>query len=96
MENFTFHSPTKIIFGKGTEEKAGRETKKYGKRILLHYGGGSIKKIGLYDKVMKSLKAEGIEVIELGGVKPNPRLSLVREGIDICRKKNIDFSQNIS
>jgi alcohol dehydrogenase YqhD (iron-dependent ADH family) len=91
MKNFTFYSPTKIIFGKGTEDEVGRQTKKYGKKILLHYGGGSIKKTGLYDKVMKSLKQEGIEVIELGGVKPNPRLSLVREGIDICRKKNIDF-----
>jgi alcohol dehydrogenase YqhD (iron-dependent ADH family) len=91
MKNFTFYRPTKIIFGKGTEDEVGRQTKKYGKRILLHYGGGSIKRIGLYDKVMKSLKQEGIEVMELGGVKPNPRLSLVREGIDICRKKNIDF-----
>jgi len=91
MKNFTFYSPTKIIFGKGTEDEVGRQTKKYGKKILLHYGGGSIKKTGLYDKVMKSLKQEGIDVIELGGVKPNPRLSLVREGIDICRKKNIDF-----
>jgi len=91
MENFEFYSPTRIIFGRGAENKAGKEAKRYGSRILLHYGGGSIKKTGLYDRVMASLKKEGIEVVELGGVRPNPRLALVREGIDICRKKNIDF-----
>ena len=91
MENFIFYRPTRIIFGRDTEDKVGKETKKYGKKILLHYGQGSIKKTGLYDKVMKSLKKENIEVVELGGVKPNPRLSLVREGIDICKKQNIDF-----
>jgi alcohol dehydrogenase len=91
MKNFTFYSPARIIFGKAAEEEAGRQTKKYGKRILFHYGGGSIKKTGLYDRVMDSLRQEGIETVELGGVQPNPRLSLVREGIDICRKKNIDF-----
>jgi alcohol dehydrogenase YqhD (iron-dependent ADH family) len=91
MEDFSFYRPTRIIFGRGSEEKVGEETKKYGKKILLHYGQGSIKKTGLFDKVMKSLKKENIEVIELGGVKPNPRLSLVREGIDVCKKQNIDF-----
>ncbi len=91
MENFVYSSPTKIIFGKGTENKVGSETAKYGKKVLLHYGGGSIKKYGLYDRVLKSLKDEGLEVIELGGVRPNPRLSLVREGIDICRKEKIDI-----
>ena len=91
MENFVFYRPTRIIFGRDSEDKVGKETKKYGKKILLHYGQGSIKRTGLYDKVMKSLKKENIEVVELGGVKPNPRLSLVREGIDICKKQNIDF-----
>jgi alcohol dehydrogenase YqhD (iron-dependent ADH family) len=91
MENFSFYRPTRIIFGRGTEDEVGKEVKKYGKKILLHYGGGSIKRTGLYDKVMKSIKSENIEVVELGGVKPNPRLSLVREGIDICKKENIDF-----
>ncbi len=91
MEDFSFYRPTRVIFGRGSEEKVGEETKKYGKKILLHYGQGSIKKTGLFDKVMKSLKKENIEVIELGGVKPNPRLSLVREGIDVCKKQNIDF-----
>ncbi len=91
MENFSFYRPTRIIFGRGSEDKVGKETKKYGKKILLHHGQGSIKRTGLYDKVMRSLKKENIEVVELGGVKPNPRLSLVREGIDICKKQNIDF-----
>ena len=91
MENFNFCSPTRIIFGKGTEERVGKETIKYGSKVLLHYGGGSIKKTGLYDRVIKSLKKEYIEVLELGGVKPNPRLSMVREGIDICRKEKTEF-----
>jgi len=91
MNNFTFQNTTKIIFGKGTENTVGSEVKKYSRKILLHYGGGSIKKSGLYDRVTKSLKDAGIEYIELGGVKPNPRLSLVYEGIELCRKNNIDF-----
>mgnify|MGYP000492099242 CR=1 FL=1 len=91
MDNFVFQNPTRIIFGKGMEERVGSETAKYSKRILLHYGGGSIKKTGLYDKVINSLKAAGIEYIELSGVQPNPRLSLVREGIKICRENNLDF-----
>ena len=91
MVNFDFISPTKIIFGKGTENRVGEETAKYGKKVLLHYGGGSIKKTGLYDKVIQSLKQAGIDFIELSGVKPNPRLSLVKEGIKICRENDIDF-----
>ncbi|MHB1274981.1 MAG: iron-containing alcohol dehydrogenase [Candidatus Humimicrobiaceae bacterium] len=91
MENFIFHSPTRIIFGKDTELEVGKETKKFAGRILLHYGGSSIKKYGLYDKIIKSLKEEGIEIFELGGVKPNPRLDLVYEGIKICRDNNISF-----
>jgi len=91
MENFRFYRPTRIIFGRGSEDKVGKETKKYGKKIMLHYGQGSIKRTGLYDKVIRSLKKENIKVVELGGVKPNPRLSLVRGGIDICKKQNIDF-----
>ncbi|MCL5985145.1 MAG: iron-containing alcohol dehydrogenase [Actinobacteria bacterium] len=91
MENFIFQNSTRIIFGKGTEEQVGSEVSRFSKKILLHYGGGSIKKIGLYDRVIKSLKESKIDYIELPGVKPNPRLSLVREGIKICRKNNIDF-----
>lgn len=91
MENFVFQNPTKIIFGKGTETQAGKEIAAASKKVLLHYGGGSIKKTGLYDRVTASLKAAGVEYIELSGVKPNPRLSLVHEGIKICRENNIDF-----
>lgn len=91
MRNFTFHSPTKIIFGKGTENQVGAETAKYSKRILLHYGGESAKRSGLYDRVIASLKEAGVEFVELGGVQPNPRLSLVNEGIRLVRQNQIDF-----
>jgi alcohol dehydrogenase YqhD (iron-dependent ADH family) len=91
MQDFIFQSPTKIIFGKSAENQVGDEVKQYCDKILLHYGGGSIKRSGLYDRVIKSLKDKGIEIIELGGVKPNPRLSMVHEGIKICRENNINF-----
>lgn len=91
MQNFIFQNATKIIFGKDTEDSVGAEVEKYSKKVLLHYGGGSIKKSGLYDRVVNSLKAAGVDFIELGGVKPNPRLSLIHEGIDLCRKHGIDF-----
>jgi len=91
MRDFEFLSPTKIIFGRNSEAKVGREVKNYSRKILLHYGKGSIIKTGLYDRVVKSLKEEGIDFIELGGVQPNPRVSLVREGIEICRKNGINF-----
>jgi alcohol dehydrogenase len=89
MENFIFQMPTKIIFGKDTESAVGAEAAEYSKRVLLHYGGGSIKRSGLFDRVMESLREAGLEVYELGGVKPNPRLELVREGIRMCREKEI-------
>jgi len=91
MDNFIFQSPTRIIFGKDTELEVGKETKKFTGKVLLQYGGSSIKKYGLYDRIIKSLKKEDIEVFELGGVKPNPRLDLVHEGIKICRDNNINF-----
>ena len=91
MHNFTFQYATKIIFGKGTEDSVGSEVSKYSKKVLLHYGGGSIKKSGLYDRVVNSLKAAGVDFVELGGAKPNPRLSLVYEGIELCRKHGVDF-----
>ena len=90
MINFTFQNATKIIFGKDTESLVGEEINKIGKKILLHYGGGSIKKSGLYDAVIKSLKNANVEVVELSGVKPNPRLSLIQEGIKICKEQGID------
>ncbi len=82
--------PTEVIFGRGTEDKVGREIKKLGSRVLLHFGSGSIKKSGLYDRVVASLNAASVEFVELGGVKPNPRLSLVQKGIQICREEKLD------
>jgi len=92
MENFTFFSPTYFVFGKGTESEAGEYVKKFGgTKVLLHYGAGSVIKSGLLDRVKESLKAQNIPYVELGGVKPNPRSGLVYEGIDLCRKENVDF-----
>ena len=90
MINFTYYNPAKIIFGRGTEPELAREIQKYGKKVLLHYGGGSIFQNGVYHKVTKALKEAGISYIELGGVKPNPRLSLVREGVKLCREQGVD------
>lgn len=90
MNNFTFHNPTKIIFGKDTIRELGPNLAKDGhKKVLLHYGQSSIFKNGVYDAVIKSLEEEGIIYLELGGVLPNPRLSKVKEGIDICKKEEI-------
>ncbi len=91
MDDFMFRNPTRIFFGRGVEEKVGEAVKKYSDNILLHYGGGSIKRTGLYDRITASLKAAGVTWTELPGVKPNPRLSLVHEGVKICREKDIDF-----
>lgn len=92
MKNFVYNNPCNIIFGDNAESKIGKSCLNLNaKKVLLHYGGGSIKQNGLYDKVIKSLKECDIEYIELSGVKPNPRLSLVREGIEICKKENIDL-----
>jgi len=91
MVNFNFISPTKIVFGKNTEKHVGEEIAEYSKKILLLYGSGNIKRMGLYDKVTDSLKKAHVEFVELSGVKPNPRLSLVNEGIKICRENEIDF-----
>lgn len=91
MENFRFLSPTEIIFGRGTENQVGEQVRKYAQKVLFHYGGGSIKRTGLYARVMASLAQQGIEIVELGGVQPNPRLSLVREGIELCRREGITF-----
>ena len=92
MEDFTFYSPTKFVFGKGMEKEAGKLVKSFGgNRVLIHYGGGSAVRSGLIDRVKDSLKKEGLFFIELGGVKPNPRSGLVYEGIKLCRENNIDF-----
>jgi alcohol dehydrogenase YqhD (iron-dependent ADH family) len=91
MNNFVFYSPVKLIFGKDTEGQIGSELKPYAKKVLLHYGGGSIKRSGLYDTVVKSLKESGVEYVELGGVQPNPILSLVHKGVEICKKEKVDL-----
>ncbi|MBK3494716.1 iron-containing alcohol dehydrogenase [Viridibacillus sp. YIM B01967] len=91
MQNFTFWNPTKLIFGQGQLEQIKTEVPKYGKKVLVVYGGGSIKRNGLYDTVMTTLVEIGAEVFELPGVEPNPRLTTARKGIDICKTENIDF-----
>lgn len=92
MKRFDFHLPTKIIFGSDTEYEVGKEVKAFGgHRVLVHFGGSSAKKSGLLDRVIHSLEAEGLTVFSLGGVKPNPRLSLVSEGIALCQNEQIDF-----
>ena len=90
MINFEFVSPTKIFFGENQEENVGKIIKRYGfKNILFHYGTSSIFKSGLYDKVVNSLKENEINFIPLGGVTPNPKISLVREGVKIVKENNI-------
>jgi hypothetical protein len=91
MESFTFVNTTKIIFGRAAEEGVGKEVRSISSRVLLHYGRDSIKKSGLFDRICRSLEKEGIQYEQLGGVAPNPRLSLVREGIKVCRDKKLDF-----
>lgn len=91
MRNFEFHNPTKIYFGKGEVDKLGSLIKPLAKRVLLVYGKSSIKRIGLYDKVIKQLKDNNIEVIELSGVDPNPRIQTVREGQSLCKKHDINL-----
>ncbi|MBR4542418.1 MAG: iron-containing alcohol dehydrogenase [Lachnospiraceae bacterium] len=92
MDNFHFYSPTYFAFGKDGENQAGSLVKRFGgSKVLIHYGGGSVVRSGLLDRVKASLNAEGIGFTELGGVKPNPRSGLVYEGINLSRKENIDF-----
>ncbi len=92
MNDFQFCSPTEFVFGRGKEHEAGRLVKKHGgTKVLLHFGGGSARRSGLLSRIEASLDAAGIGYIELGGVKPNPRDTLVYEGIELCRKEGVDF-----
>lgn len=92
MFNFNYYTPTKVVFGKGAENEVGALVKSQKcKKVLLHFGGQSAKKSGLLDKVKASLEAEKISYVELGGVVPNPRLSLVRQGIELAKKEGVDF-----
>ena len=92
MKDFNFYAPTQVVFGKESEEKVGALVKKYGgTKVLVHYGGGSAKRSGLLDKLFGLLLEAGIPYVELGGVVPNPLLSKVKEGIELCRKEKVDF-----
>lgn len=91
MQDFVFQNITKIVFGHNAEMSIGKEVKRYADRVLLHFGGGSVKKSGLYDRVTASLKDNGVSYIELGGVQPNPRVTLVREGIKLVRENDLQL-----
>lgn len=92
MNPFVFQNPTRLYYGKGQiEENLAKEVTSFGRTVLLVYGGGSIQRSGLYDKVQSLLKNAGVTVFELSGVEPNPRLTTVHKGIDICRQENVDL-----
>ncbi|MDR3050973.1 MAG: iron-containing alcohol dehydrogenase [Oscillospiraceae bacterium] len=91
MQNFEFYAPARIVFGRDTQKQIGPLLAPRAKKVLLHYGGGSIKKSGLYDAVTASLRDAGVAFAELGGVRPNPRLSLVHEGIALCKREGVDL-----
>lgn len=92
MKDFNYYAPTQVVFGVSSEEQTGKLVKQYGgKKVLLHYGGKSAERSGLLDKIGSLLDAENIAYVKLGGVVPNPRLSLVHEGIELCRREGIDF-----
>ncbi len=92
MIDFNYYTPTEVVFGKESEDKVAQMVKKYGgSKVLVHYGGKSAQKSGLLDKVCNMLKDNGIGYVTLGGVVPNPRLSKVHEGIELCRKERVDF-----
>ncbi len=90
MNSFVYHIPTKVYFGENQLCHLGEELKRYGTRVLLAYGGGSIKKMGLYDNIMAAMEANGLELFELSGIEPNPRIQSVRAGADLCKEHNID------
>ncbi|MCA0984491.1 iron-containing alcohol dehydrogenase [Halobacillus yeomjeoni] len=91
MEKFTFYNPTKLIFGKDQVQQLPNQIPEGTKKVLLVYGGGSIKKNGVYDQVMEQLNEAGVEVHELSGVEPNPKLTTVHEGVKICKEEGIHF-----
>jgi len=92
MKDFTYYAPTEVVFGRDSEDKVAQLIKKYGgTKVLVHYGGQSAMRSGLLPKVFDLLTQAGIPYVALGGVVPNPRLSLVHQGIDLCRKEGVDF-----
>lgn len=90
MQNFYYSIPTQVYFGKGQIEHLGESIKQYGSKVLLVYGGGSVKKYGVYDAVIAEMEKAGIEVTELSGVEPNPRVTTVNKGVAICKEKDIE------
>ena len=90
MKNFTYSIPTTVHFGEGQIKQLGAEIAKRCTRVLVVYGGGSIKRNGVYDATVEQLKANGIEWVELGGVEPNPRITTVRKGVELCRENKLD------
>lgn len=90
MNSFVYDIPVKVYFGENQLGHLGEELARFGRRVLLTYGGGSIKRIGLYDAVMVELRRGGFEVSELGGIAPNPRIDSVRQGAALCKEKHID------
>ena len=88
--DFIYNIPTKVYFGRDQLKHLGTELKKYGTRVLMTYGGGSIKKMGLYDRVAKEIKEAGLELFELSGIEPNPRIESVRKGAQMCKEHHID------
>lgn len=91
MNDFMYYNPVRVHFGRNAMDHLPEELEKYGKNVLLAYGGGSIKRTGLYDRVMAALKETGKAVFELSGIMPNPRTEKVYEGVEICRRENIDL-----
>jgi alcohol dehydrogenase YqhD (iron-dependent ADH family) len=90
MNNFIYNIPTKVYFGENQLSHLSEELKRFGSRVLMTYGGGSIKKMGLYDKVMDEMNKAGLEVFELSGIEPNPRIDSVRKGAQMCKEHKID------
>ena len=92
MNGFQYYAPTKVVFGKGTENRVAELVNEFGgNKLLVHYGGGSVQRSGLLDKVLNLLQENHIDYVTLGGVVPNPRLSLVYEGIRLCKEEGVDF-----
>lgn len=92
MVNFEYYTPTKVVFGKDSENRVGELIREFGaSKVLIHYGGGSAERSGLLSRIRRSLEESGISYVTLGGVVPNPRISLVRTGIELCKKEGVDF-----
>ena len=91
MKDFEFQIPTKIIFGRDTVSRIGVEAKAYGKTVMFVYGKSSIKRSGIYDRVIKSLREAGLKIVEFPGVKPNPVLSHLHMGVELAKKEKVEF-----